>query len=106
MEKMELNVIGVFRMAGKSKESGNPYDFAQLLYLKPIEPVANANMTLRGFGFEVSKVDLSNEALEKFGQLTFPARIEVTTDTVPSRSGFRTVVVGYKLAAAAQRQAA
>jgi len=93
---MQVMAIGVFRMSGKSKETGNPYDFAQLMYLKPIEPVARETMQLRGFGYETAKCDLANDALEKFNQLPFPARIELETDTVPGRNGFRTIVTGFK----------
>lgn len=93
---MQVMAIGVFRMTGKSKDTGNPYDFAQLMYLKPIEPVARESMTLRGFGYEVAKCDLANDALEKFNQVGFPARIEIETDTIPGRSGFRTIVTGFK----------
>lgn len=93
---MQVMAIGVFRMTGKSKDTGNPYDFAQLLYLKPIEPVARESMTLRGFGYEVAKCDLANEALEKFNQVPFPVRIDIETDTVPARNGFRTIVTGFK----------
>lgn len=99
---MQVQAIGVFRMTGTSKETGNPYDFAQLLYLKPIEPVAKEKLQIRGFGYEVAKCDLSNDALEKFNQVHFPARIELVTDTVPARNGFRTIVVGFTPAAVAK----
>lgn len=103
---MEVMAIGVFRMSGKSKESGNPYDFSQLLYLKPIEPVARETMQLRGFGYEVSKADLANDSLEKFGHVAFPARIELLTDTIPGRNGFRTIITGFRPVQAAQPKAA
>ncbi len=93
---MQVTCIGVFRMTGTGKETGNPYDFAQLLYLKPIEPVARDKMSLRGFGFEVAKADLANDALEKFGHLAFPVRIELETDTIPARNGFRTIITGFR----------
>lgn len=93
---MQVIAIGVFRMTGIGKDTGNPYDFSQLLYLKPIEPVAKEKLQLRGFGYEVAKCDLSNESLEKFNQCPFPVRIELETDTIPSRQGFRTVVTGYR----------
>lgn len=94
---MEVLATGVFRMTGTSKETGKPYDFAQLMYLRRIEPVATDKMQLRGFGFETAKCDLANDSLEKFNQVPFPVRMELLTDTVPSRTGFRTIVVDFKL---------
>jgi hypothetical protein len=100
---MQIVATGVFRMTGVGDKG--PYDFAQLMYLKPIEPVKRERMELRGFGFEVAKCDLSNEALEKFNQCPFPCRIEIDTDTVPGRNGFRTIVIGFKLVQAQPKAA-
>lgn len=98
---MEVLATGVFRMSGTSKETGKPYDFAQLMFLRRIEPVSTDKMQLRGFGYELSKCDLANDALEKFAHVPFPARMELITDTVPGRNGFRTIVVDFKLSQAA-----
>lgn len=93
---MDVMVIGVVRMSGKSKETGNPYDFTTLHYLKPVDPVGKESFQLRGYGYEVSKAEVINDAFERFSQLVYPCRVELIVDTVPGRNGFRLMVIGFK----------
>lgn len=93
---MQVMAIGVVRMSGIGKESGAPYDFAQLIYLRPVEPVKKEKFQLRAYGFEPTRADVDNGSFEKFSQLVFPCRIELELDTIPGRLGFHTVVCGFK----------
>ncbi len=93
---MEVVVIGVVRMSGIGKESGLPFDFAQLKYLKPVEPVAKEKFQLRGYGNEVAEADVAISSFERFGQLSYPCRIHLEIETVPGRNGFRSQIVGFK----------
>lgn len=91
---MRANVVGVVRLSGIGKESGKPYDFAQVLYLRPIEVSASEKFTLQGYGFEVGKLDLDIDALPQFAQVKFPAQLDLVVDNVPGRSGLRAVISG------------
>lgn len=92
---MEVLVIGAVRMDGVGKESGNAFDFGKLFYLLPVEPVTKEKFRVQGFGYEVAEMELAVEALPKFAQVRFPARLNLETDVVPQRRGVKTVVVGF-----------
>jgi len=95
---MRVQAIGVKRMSGIGKESKKPFDFSRLTILRQIEVVANESFQLSGYGYEVSDLDLENDALSQFAQVKFPAILDLVVDTVPGRSGLRSVVVGIKQA--------
>lgn len=92
---MKVKAIGVQRMKGIGKQSGAPFDFAQLVYLQPIQGVSSQNFSLTGFGFEVGKLDLQIEALHKFNDVKFPADLELIVETVPDRRGFKSMISGF-----------
>jgi len=96
---MRVQAIGVKRMSGIGKDSRKPFDFSRLTILRQIEIVANETFQLSGYGYEVSDLDLSNDAIPQFAQVKFPANLDLVVDTVPGRSGLRSVVVGLKQAA-------
>lgn len=96
---MRVQAIGVKRMSGIGKESGKPFDFSRLTILRPIEVAATEKFQLTGYGYEVSDLDLANDALPQFAQVKFPVNLDLVVDTVPGRSGLRSVVVGIKQAA-------
>lgn len=93
---MRCTVIGVKRMSGVGKESGREFDFAQIEVLRPLEPAAKKQFSLRGFGFETTKLDLALDALDKFRDVRFPVSLELVIETEPSRQGLRSVVVGFR----------
>lgn len=92
---MKVHAIGVMRMSGIGKDSGKPYDFAQLVVLNPIEPAAKDNFNLVGYGFETSKLDMKVDAVRSFAGVSFPCVIEVQTEEELGRNGIRTVVAGF-----------
>lgn len=96
---MRVQAIGVKRMSGVGKQSGKSFDFARLTILRPLEAVSTEVFQLSGYGFETSDIDLANDAMPQFVQVKFPANLDVVVDTVPGRSGLRSVVVGIKQAA-------
>jgi len=96
---MRVQAIGVKRMSGIGKESGKPFDFSRLTILRPLEAAATEKFQLAGYGFETSDLDLANDAMPQFAQVKFPANLDLVVDTVPGRSGLRSVVVGIKQAA-------
>lgn len=92
---MRVKAIGVKRLSGIGKTSGKPFDFAQITILRPIEVTASESFSAQGYGYEVSEIDLSVEALPKFAEVRFPAELDVQVDTLPGRKGLRSVVVGF-----------
>lgn len=92
---MRVKAIGVMRMKGIGKQSGQPYDFAQLMYLRPVEVFTKDNLSITGIGYEVSKLDLQIEAMHKFNDIKFPADLDITLEQIPDRRGIRSVVSGF-----------
>lgn len=92
---MRVQAIGVKRMSGIGKETGNPFDFAQIEILRPMENAAKGKFKLEGYGYETLRIDLSNDAIHKFAEVRFPASIDLVIDTIPGRQGLRSVVVGF-----------
>ncbi len=102
---MKCHVIGAIRMSGIGKESGKPYDFAQVLFLNPVSVTAGERFSLHGFGFEVGKLDLATDALNQFSEVKFPALLELTIDNVAGRNGLKAVVTGIARGVAARAAA-
>lgn len=96
---MRVYAIGVKRMSGVGKDSGRAFDFSRLTILRPIEAAATEKFQLAGYGFEVTDIDVENEAVPQFAQVKFPANLDLVVDTVPGRQGLRSVVTGFKQAA-------
>lgn len=95
---MKLHVLGVFVQKGKSDKG--PYEFAQLIYRKPIEEVDRPNVRIHGYGFREGAVDLDQGSLEKFASLQgqFPLDLELITQQEVGPRGIRAVVCGFKVA--------
>ncbi|SMB27284.1 conserved protein of unknown function [Sterolibacterium denitrificans] len=92
---MKVKVIGVKRLSGVGKESGKPFDFAQISVLRPVEPATSEKFSLEGYGFEVADLDLATDAVAKFRDVRFPAELDLQVDNVPGRKGLRSVVTGF-----------
>lgn len=91
---MKAMVIGVKRMRGIGKDSGRPFDFAQVEVLRPMENVSGEKFTLTGLGFETSKLDAKIECLAAFNDVKFPATVDLLIEQEAGRSGLRSVVAG------------
>lgn len=97
---MKLNVIGVKRIKGTSSKTGNDFDMCRLFALVPITP-ASGKTTIEGFGFELAEMELEHSALSSFSRVSFPALLELTTDTRPYMGKLETVVTGFVASARA-----
>lgn len=99
---MKLTVLGVKRIEGNAKTTGNPFDMCRLFAMVPIEVTgAGSKVTVHGFGFELAEVNLDPDALPKFKDVRFPAQLELLTDSRPFRGKLETVVTGFAAAARA-----
>lgn len=91
---MRVNAIGVQRLKGVSK-TGSPFDFARVMFLRPVEVTSGEKFTSQGFGFMQGEIDLSIDALHKFNDVKFPAMLDLALEQVPDRRGVKSVCVGF-----------
>ncbi len=91
---MRAIVIGVKRMSGIGKESGNSYDMARLICIAPIDAVNNASLRIEGFGFEPAEIELAPEAIGQFAGIKFPAELELKEEARARRGQFVMYIVG------------
>lgn len=80
---IQVFVIGALHMAGISqKGAGSAYDFAQVSYLVPAQPLNNANCTRTVAGLEPVTINLSDKSLvHRLQALSFPC--ELSLDLAP-----------------------
>lgn len=95
---MRVTAIGVKRISGIGKDSGRPFDFSRMTILRQMEVVAGEKFQVSGYGYEISDLDVENDALPQFAQIKFPAQLDLVVETVPGRNGLRSVVTGIKQA--------
>lgn len=94
---LRVTALGAVHSKGKAKNTGNPFDMAQLLYTRRIEHFANANMVRTGYGFEASEMQLAPEAINKFSGFDFPCELDLEIGTQLNRFGkLEAVVIGAK----------
>lgn len=89
-----MKIVGVKRMHGVGKESGKPFDFAELYVMVPVENAAGAKFTVEGFGFEVAQMECESIAVAQFAGLDLPAELELSTTQKLVRGEFKTVCTG------------
>lgn len=91
---MKLNVCGVKRVQGTSKESGNPFDMPRLFALVPVEAGGGAKFQVTGYGFELAEINLDPACLPQFAAIKFPAVLELVMDSRPFRGKLEMFVTG------------
>ena len=94
---MKANVVGVKRMAGTAKSSGNAYDMCSIRVLTPIETVNNPKMQINGAGFDVMEIPLTVDALPKFMNQKYPVQMDLVTEVRLRAGKPETVVSGFEL---------
>lgn len=97
---MKAFVIGVKRIAGTSRKSGNEFDMCRVMIGSPIQAVQNDSLTVQGFGYEVNEIPLDVEALAQFRTVRLPAMVDLETDNRPFKGKLEVVVVGVRAAVA------
>jgi len=91
---MKIQVLGVKRMHGTAKESGNQFDMASLYAVLPIEQLSGAKFSVEGFGYEVGEMPLEPSAIKQFENFKFPCALELTLDAVLYKGKISQVVTG------------
>ena len=78
MSTIEVTFQAVVHMKGIGKSSGNPFDFAELRYVVPIQPVQKQNFQMQGYGAEVQTLPLENSNLiHQFAEVKPGSRISI-----------------------------
>jgi hypothetical protein len=84
----------------KQDPKGREYQISTITILVPFEPREwnnnNGHGSSRGFGLDTTEIELHPEALNQFRDLSFPAHVELETETEYRRNGAVSVVVGVK----------
>lgn len=92
---MQFQVIGVKRIEGNAKATGNPFDMCRLYALVPIEQ-GSGKVKVTGYGLEVGEMELDPACLEAFSKIQLPAKLELKTDQAFRMGEFRSVVIGFE----------
>lgn len=92
---MKLQVLGVKRIKGVAKATGNDYDMCSLYAMVPVELVQNANMKITGYGFEVAEMRLDQQALDRFEKVRFPAALTLEVEARAYMGKIESFVVGF-----------
>lgn len=90
---MKFNVIGVKRIEGVAKATGNAFDMCRVYCLVPIEQ-SQGKTKVTGYGAELAELELLPEALPLFAKVQFPSELELKVDQRFVFGEFRSVVVG------------
>ena len=91
---MKIQVLGVKRMTGTAKESGNPFDMGALLVIVPIENISNGKITIIGYGYETGEMLLDPECIKQFESFKYPCALELTLEIVNYRGKISQIVTG------------
>lgn len=90
---MKMTIIGVKRITGKAKATGNPFDMCHVIALIPVETRVGA-LSLDGAGMETMEIPLAVEALNEFKVLKFPAPVDLLVEPRPRNGKVESVIVG------------
>ena len=93
---MKVMVLGVQRMSGVSKKTGNDYDMTIVYAAKEAENVSREGMQRRGAGYQPVELRADSVALEALQEHKFPSLIDLENDSRISGRGMEMVVTGVK----------
>lgn len=91
---MKMQVLGVKRMNGIAKESGDPFDMATLFGILPIEQVTSAKFSVQGYGYEIGEMVLDPDALKQFEHFKYPCLLELDLEPINYKGKITQIVVG------------
>ncbi len=93
---MKALVAGVSRMKGIAKKSGKPYDMCNVNTLSAIQSASTESFTKQGYGFEISQIRCTADAVIQFSQFDgrYPLELELITDMTQFAGQLVPIVVG------------
>lgn len=97
---MQMHILGVKRVKGVAKNSGNEFDMHMLVVRVPIErkeASEKSKLMIDGAGFEAADIELAPEALPAFKALEgrYPLDVELLTEQRFIMGQFKTQVIGH-----------
>lgn len=105
---MKVFAIGVTQSTGISKKEGNAsYLITTLRVLSDFIPYSNKTAEHRpgqpfhqttGYGKDLAEIPVAAEIFTLFSKVTFPANLELTTDSEFRNGRMQTVVTNFKVA--------
>src|ERR1035437_4557120 len=100
-EAQKFLVVGVERIEGNAKATGNPFDMCRLYCLVPITP-DKGKIKVSGSGWKVAEMDMDAEALPSFASVPFtqgPQSLELQIEQRFVFGQYKSVVAGFVAAA-------
>ena len=104
---MKVFAVGVTQSTGVSKKEGNAsYLITTLRVLSDFIPYSNKTAEHRpgqpfhqvaGFGKDLSEIPVQAEIFASFNKVSFPATLELTTDSEFRNGRMQTVVTNFKV---------
>lgn len=93
---MKALVAGVVHMKGTAKKTGKPYDMANVNTLTVSQSAQTDGFTKQAYGFEISQIQCTQEAVSQFSQFQgrFPLELELITDMTQFAGRLVPIVVG------------
>lgn len=91
---MKSLVIGVKRVKGIAKATGNAFDVTRALIATPIVPSDGDKLQVSGYGLELMEVPMDETALGQFRAVKFPTVLELVTDHRPFRGKLELTITG------------
>jgi len=92
---MQAIAIGLSKMAGTSKGTGNQYEMHRLTIIIANKNVSSAKFNKVGLGYEPMDLPVAEVAFPKLQSLIFPCRIDLTMDHEPRGGKVEAVVAGF-----------
>jgi len=96
---MKLTVVGIQRITGKAKATGNPFDMCNVMALEPVENFSKDTLTIQGHGFKVQEYSCDHSLLNELAGMKFPTSLDVTFDHKPRGGRVEAVISGLVKAA-------
>lgn len=91
---MRVLVVGALSMSGKAKKTGSPYAICRAYVCSAIESKQTADYDRKGYGFEVTEVEVDPAAIGQFQSHRFPVVLDLETDMRPQGGKLVPFVVG------------
>lgn len=92
---MQAIAIGLSKLNGKAKSTGNPFEMHKLTILVASENVSSAAFNKFSLGYEAMDLDVDLAAFPKFAQLTYPCSMNIEIDQLPRGGKLQAMVVGF-----------
>ncbi len=92
---MQAIAIGLFKLNGTSKGTGNQYEMFRLSILTHSKNVSSAKFNKFALGLESMDLPVAESAFAKLGSITYPCHIDLKMDHEARSGKVEAVVAGF-----------